>query len=68
VVQMFVREIIQCFAYIYFSCNFLSMMMCQTLNELYKTLVLCNDYIEDTLLEKSLECIRLYPSIVKPNL
>jgi hypothetical protein len=49
VIQMYVSEIIQCFAHIYFSCNFLSIIICQTLNGLLKTLVLCNDYIEDAL-------------------
>jgi hypothetical protein len=49
VVQMAVREIIQCFAHIYFSYNFLSIMMCQTLSGLYKTLVLCNDHTKDVL-------------------
>jgi hypothetical protein len=49
VIQMYVREIIQCFAYIYFSCNFLSMMTYKTLSRLHKTYVLCNDHTNDAL-------------------
>jgi hypothetical protein len=55
VVQMSVREKIQWFAHIYFSCNFLSMMMCQTLSGLHKTIVLFNNHIEDVLLNLSLQ-------------